>query len=163
MGFKNLLIIIFAGLLFAQVNASSKKLPKPPKPDLSMARDTIRIAGVDLVLETYLWRDFMPVSPKDGKQLRAVVNLIPVNQPNLPPEVVMDKIWIIKDKETWSDSLSYVGQKMPTANLPKLEMMAQGGPKWEPGTLVKVIVRVKDQQGKIYLLQAKDQEIHRTV
>ena len=163
MSLKNLLLILLAGLFVSQVSASSKKPPKPPKPDFSSAQDTIRIAGVQLILETYLWRDFMPVSPKDGKPLRAVVNLIPVNQPNLPPEVVMDKIWIIKDKETWSDSLSYVGQKMPTANLPKLEMMAQGGPKWEPGTLVKVVVRVKDQQGKIYLLQAKDQEIHRTV
>ncbi len=163
MGFKNLLIIIFAGLLFAQVNASSKKPPKPPKMDLSTARDTIRIAGVDLILETYLWRDFMPVSPKDGKPLRAVVNLIPVNKPSLPQDVMMDKIWIVNDQETWSDSLSYVGQKVTGAKLSKLEMMVQGGPKWEPGTLVKVIVQVKDDQGKIFLLQAKDQPIHRTV
>lgn len=163
MSLKNLLIILMAGLFITQVNASSKKPPKPPKPDLSSAQDTIRIAGVQLVLETYLWRDFMPVSPPDGKPLRAAVNLIPVNSENLPPNITMDKIWIINGKEIWSDTLTYTGQKTSGTNIPTLKMMAQNGPKWEPGSLVKVIVRVKDDQGKIYLLQAKDQEIQKTV
>ncbi|MEJ2050588.1 MAG: hypothetical protein P8Y60_12265 [Calditrichota bacterium] len=163
MSLKNLLFILLAGLFVSQVSASSKKPPKPPKPDLSSAQDTIGIAGVQLILETYLWRDFMPVSPPDGKPLRAVVNLIPVNSETLPPNITMDKIWIINGKEIWSDTLNNAGQKVAGANLPKLEMMAQNGPKWEPGSLVKVIVRVKDDQGKTYLLQVKDLPIHKTV
>ena len=163
MSLKNLLLILLAGLFVSQVSASSKKPPKPPKPDLSSAQDTIGIAGVQLILETYLWRDFMPVSPPDGKPLRAAVNLIPVNNENLPPNITMDKIWIINGKEIWSDTLNNAGQKVSGENLPRLKMMAQNGPKWEPGTLVKVIVQVKDDQGKIFLLQAKDQPVHRTV
>ena len=163
MSLKNLLIILLAGLFVSQVSASSKKPPKPPKPDLSSAQDTIGIAGVQLILETYLWRDFMPVSPPDGKPLRAAVNLIPVKNENLLPNITMDKIWIINGKEIWSDTLNNAGQKVSGENLPRLKMMAQNGPKWEPGSLVKVIVRVKDDQGKIYLLQAKDQQIQKTV
>lgn len=142
--------------------ASAKKPPAPEKQNLSAAKDTIQIEGVKLILETYLWRDFMPVAPPGGKPLKAVIDLLPVNKEKLPAGIDIDKFWIINNQETWSDTLKHVGQKIPSENLIKMEKMAEKGPKWQPGNFVKVIVRIKDNNSITHLLKAENQLIHRT-
>ena len=130
--------------------------------ELKSAPDTVQIKKVGVVLETYLWRDFMPVSPPDGKPLRAAVSLVPVNTTYLPEALDARRIWIIFGEEVWSNSLSAVSPAEPGQPVTKLEKTAANGPKWGPGVEVTVVVEILDKEGKTYLLRADHQTIHRT-
>jgi hypothetical protein len=130
--------------------------------ELKSAPDTVQIKKVGVALETYLWRDFMPVSPPDGKPMRAVVTLIPVQNESLPAGIDASRIWVICKEETWSSQLSAVSPAEPGLPATRLEKTAANGPKWGPGVEVTVVVEILDKEGKTYLLRADHQTIHRT-
>jgi len=154
------ILIAISGL---QITFAGSQKPKDYTPDqLKMAVDTLRIQNVEIALETYLWRDFMPQSPPDGKPLRAVITVVPVDQEFLPADIDADKLWIINGQEVWAATLQSVRENLPTENRAKLEKMAHEGPKWGPGTVVTVVVQIIDQKGHSRLLKASHQLIHRT-
>jgi hypothetical protein len=142
---------------------SGKKTGEPTIKELIAAEDTIRLDGTQIVLKAYLWRDFMPISPPNGRPLQAVVTLLPVNSDYLPADIDVQKIWIIYQEELWSSPLSAVRPVAADQALTSLEKTADNGPKWEPGIEVTVVVQVIDKKGNIYLLKAEQQTIHRTV
>jgi len=149
--------------LYLSTGYSSGKKPRDLTiKDLISAPDTIQVEKVGVVLETYLWRDFMPVSPPDGKPLRAVVTLLPVHSKHLPADIDAKKIWIIQGEEVWSNSLSAVSPAESDQLVIRLEKTAANGPKWGPGIEVIVVVEIHDKEGNIYLLKAEHQPIHRT-
>jgi len=159
---RSLSMILIFTLCF-QISFAGSRKPKDYTPDqLEKAADTLMIHEVKLAIETYLWRDFMPQSPPDGKPLRAAVSVIPINKEFLPEGIDADKLWIINGQEVWSATLKSVRENISTENLTKLEKMAHDGPKWGPGISVTVVIQIIDQQGNSYLLKAKDQLIHRT-
>jgi hypothetical protein len=45
---------------------------------------------------------------------------------------------------------------------PTLHVLASGGPKWDPGTVVDVVVRLRDGSGAAWYLGVKGQTIQRT-
>ena len=147
---------------FSSGYSSGKKSRDFTIRELISAPDTVQIKKVRVVLETYLWRDFMPVSPPDGKPLRAAVSLVPVNTAYLPEAVDAQKIWVIYGEEAWANSLSAVSPAEPGMPLTRLEKTAANGPKWGPGVEVTVVVEILDGEGKTYLLKADHQTIHRT-
>jgi len=156
--FSLIFCFVCAHLLFA----GSRK-PKDYTPQqLKSAEDTLLIQNTKLVLDTYLWRDFMPQSPPDGKPLRAAINVIPVVNQFIPDGVHADKFWILNEEEVWSGPLKSVREDLPAQNRVKLEKVAQGGPKWGPGISVTVVIQIIDQDGKSYLLKTSNQQIHRT-
>lgn len=161
-----LLYLFFVCVLL--LNSISLSLAGSRKPadknikELLAAADTVTISQTVVVLETYLWRDFMPVSPPDGKPLRAVVNLVPVNTDIIPAEVDLVKLWVISENTVWSTGLQIVGEPDLSRPQPKIEKMASGGPKWGPGITVTVLVQIEDPEGDYYLIKAEDQMIHRT-
>jgi hypothetical protein len=162
---KPCFLIGFSFLLCSYLSMAYSSGKKPRDftiKDLNAAPDTIQVEKIRIALETYLWRDFMPVSPPDGKPLRAVISLVPVNNNNLPGTIDAQKIWIIYAENLWSDSLSAVGPAEPAQPLTKLEKTAANGPKWGPGVEVTVVVEILDKKGKTYLLRADHQIIHRT-
>jgi hypothetical protein len=130
--------------------------------ELLGAADTISIGATKVVLETYLWRDFMPISPPDGKPMRAVVTLVPLNAETIPAEVDMVKMWVISNQTVWSSGLEIVGEPDLSVPQPKIEKKASGGPKWGPGITVTVLVQIRDPNGDYHLIKADDQMIHRT-
>lgn len=154
----NLILCLFLSI----GNSSGKKHQDLTIKDLISAPDTIQIENVGVVLETYLWRDFMPVSPPDGKPLRAVVTLLPVHSEHLPADIDAKKIWIIQGEEVWANLLSTVSPAEPDHPVIRLEKTAANGPKWGPGIEVIVVVEIHDKEGKTYLLKAEHQPIHRT-
>ena len=159
---RSLSLIMICTVCFQIMFAGSRK-PKDYTPDqLEKAANTLTIHKVELTRETYLWRDFMPQSPPDGKPLRAAITVVPVNQKFLPADINADKLWIINGQEVWSTTLQSVRENMPTENLTKLEKMAREGPKWGPGISVTVVIQIIDQKGNSHLLKAGDQVIHRT-
>jgi hypothetical protein len=155
--------MIMICLLSLQFLFASSRKPKDYTPDqLEKAPDTLTIRNLELTLDTYLWRDFMPQSPPDGKPLRASITVISANQEFLPADIDADKLWIINGQEVWSTSLQSVRENLPSEKITRIEKMARGGPKWEPGTWVTVVIQIMDQQGNSHLLKVKDQLIHRT-
>jgi hypothetical protein len=126
------------------------------------APDTLSIEGITVTLETYLWRDFMPVSPPGGQPLRAVITVVPKHSKYLPAGLVAKRIWVFKGNEHWTSQLEKTGTSSPAQPLTRLERSASGGPKWEPGTHATVVVQLLDKEGKDYFLRAEEQPIHRT-
>jgi hypothetical protein len=156
---------IFLSLTGFLVGICCSKHPEPADSLLQKvesAPDTLSIGGITMTLETYLWRDFMPVSPPGGQSLRAVITVVPVNSEYLPAGLQVDRIWIFKGKEHWTSQLDKTSTYSPAQPLTRLERTASGGPKWKPGTHVTVVVRLLDTEGKEYFLRTEGQPIHRT-
>jgi hypothetical protein len=153
-----LTVMMFPLLLTAGCRKPADKNIK----ELLAAKDTVSIGQTQLKLESYLWRDFMPTSPPDGKPMRAAVTLVPVNAEKIPAEVDLVKLWVISDQTVWSTELQQVGSPDTTKSQPKIEKTASDGPKWGPGITVTVLAQIKDPQGNYHLIKADNQMIHRT-
>lgn len=160
----NTLYCFLLAILFLSVNltAGTKTSERLSLKKLLSAPDTLIVAGQRLVLSAYLWRDFMPISPPDGKPLRAVVTIKPVDAEYLPPGIDADQVWVIYRQEIWSQPLESVSGTVPQERLKILEKVARDGPKWGPGVYVTVVVQIRDPQGKTHLLKAERQFIERT-
>lgn len=129
---------------------------------LLSAPEVVEIGGQKLKMETYLWRDFMPMSPPDGKPLKASVAILPLDGKPIAANLDAVRIWVIKDKEIWQEQLQGVGRNLPAMGQLRFEKMADNGPKWETGIAVTVVVELRDQSGQKWLLKAADQKINRT-
>ncbi len=136
--------------------------PSVPPDELLSAPEKIIIDGREFILETYMWRDFQPVSPPDGKPLIAIAWITAVDSLAIPATLDATRLWVIKDHEVWETAFydedrSYVPDY-------KLEKIAREGPKWGPNITVDVVVRVVDKRnGRQYLLRASEQYIGMTV
>jgi hypothetical protein len=126
------------------------------------APEQIEIDGREYILETYLWRDFMPISPPDGKPLIALIWVTATDSLAFPSSIDANRLWVINDELVWETEFS-------DENLPKdpnrkhqLEKIARDGPKWGPNIQVEVVVQVVDGENNTYLLRASDQWIYRT-
>ncbi len=134
-------------------------LAGPVPPELRMASATVRLAGKDLRLSTYLWRDFMPISSPDGNPLIALMRVFTADSTEFPKSVSADRVWVIYGDQAWASTLEESPRQPGT---PEIALVARKRPKWGPDVNVDVVVRLRDAQGKDYLLLARDQTIHRT-
>jgi hypothetical protein len=135
-------------------------LVAPSFEELSSAPEQIEIKDRTYTLEVFLWRDYMPISPPDGKPLIASIRITANDSLNFPASVNADKIWVIKNSgEIWETAFTSE-QPTPPHNY-QLEKIAREGPKWEPNTHVDVVVRVTCE-GNTYLLRAANQTINQT-
>jgi len=124
------------------------------------AAESVAAAGATLRLDTYLWRDFMPVAPPDGQPLRAVLRITTADSSAFPPALRADAAWVLNGGAVWATWLEEARPRTPGD--PTLEVGAQGGPKWGPGIEVDVVVRLRGVAGAAGYLRARDQLIHRT-
>jgi len=126
---------------------------------LEGAPETIEIGDREFTLETYLWRDFFPVCPPDGRPLVAKTSVVGSGEERFPSYLDADYVWVINGEEVWGDPL--VDEGAP-GDENELVRVARDGPMWKPLIHVDVVVRVVDAKGNTYLLRAADQEIHLT-
>ncbi len=128
---------------------------------LLSAPERIEIYGRNFVMQTYLWRDFMPGEHIEGSSLYAVIKVIATDTLEFPSSIDADKLWVIKDrKEVWETGFLKVSRE-PHRNY--LQKMAVNGPKWGPFIYVDVVVRIVDREkNNVYFLKASNQWIHRT-
>ena len=136
--------------------------PDIPIGQLLTSPDTIVVMGGKLFLTTYLWRDFQPISPPDGKPLIALAWVAPTDSRQLPHSLGMDAIWIINGQEAWRSDFTNEPVSPDPLHPNSIGRIARNGPKWGPGISVTVVVRVTDGYGNVYLLRASNQMIHRT-
>ncbi len=132
----------------------------PEGADIVSAPEQVDVASRQYTLGTYLWRDFMPVSPPDGKPLIAKVMILATDLQPFPFDLDADRLYVINGEEAWVVDLpARQGPLLPDFQLDKI---ARDGPKWGPAITVDVVVRLVETGGGGYLLRAADQMILRT-
>jgi hypothetical protein len=136
---------------------SPRLAPLPPQ--VRSASEKVVLGGVTVRLETYLWRDFQPVSPPDGKPLMAVLRVRSVDGAAVPSTTRADSVWIINGATTW---VAGVLPASTAGDTTYIEVFARDGPKWGPGIHVHVVLRVRDGSTPPVLLRSTAQPIHRT-
>lgn len=135
------------------------QVPAMTLAQLTSAPETLDLPQQDYRLETYLSRDFMPVSPSDGRPLRASVTLVSADRQPIPGDVKLIYIWIVNGDRVWSTKFS----DKPIVSDYAIQRLAGGGPKWGPDISVEVIVGVTIGSSELRLVRASAQPIHRTM
>ena len=126
---------------------------------LKSAPLTVVADGQRLTSSAALWRDFMPISPPDGKALAAGIRIATEDGSPVSPRVVVDTTWVVHGSEVWQATPE---QRPRIETSPAYEVVARDGPKWGPGVSVDVVVRLTDSGGRKTLLRAADQMIRGT-
>ena len=153
------LVVVLVGIalyfLFIQRTPSTVSLQ-----DLQAAPEEIEIDDTEYTLETDLWRDFMPISPPDGKPLVAVIKVEAPGETAIRSKIDATRLWVVKGKEIWETELA--NEEGSTIG-DTLKKIGRDGPKWGPGISVDVVVKIIDlKSGTDYLLKASNQYIHRS-
>jgi len=158
--------LVLTALVWTLASACvSDGLVAPPRlvpitSDLRNAPQQTTLGGVTLRLETYLWRDFQPITPPDGEPLIAVLRVKSVDGTSVPAALQADSAWIINGDLAWATAVGEERSRGADASF--FEVVARDGPKWGPGIEVAVVVRLRDGAGHRVLLQARGQVINRT-
>ena len=141
--------------------------PPRPTPPANVAADvaiegrSYRISAASPAGATVLWRDFMPVSPPDGRPLVASIRVESADGAPFPQDITVDHVWVY-GPSTWETAPTEV-RRSPEAGTPpsQLEVVARDGPKWNPGTKVDAVIRLRSKTG-IYFLRLAGITIERT-
>ncbi|MCL5029626.1 MAG: hypothetical protein M1480_11505 [Bacteroidetes bacterium] len=155
--------IVLISIVFLLVQCSNPVSSPPfvPIEKLLSAPDTISIEGKNIYLSTFMWRDFMPISPPDGKSLIVIAKIETVDSSKISSSIIADAIYIVNDNQVWK---SYLRDESPGSDLIKpyrIVKIARDGPKWGPRIYVDVVVRLRVNLN-IYLLKASKQYIGAT-
>ena len=145
------------------VSCRNPVTPSVPLRDLRSAPLAVEINGRSFTLETFIWRDFMPGGQGPwGSLLMAVVYLTAVDGQSFPADIDADRIWVLRGDEVWEEVLSDGARPRDSVHIYQLERRADGGPRWDVGAEVDVVVRVTVAGGAPRLLRATKQIISRT-
>ncbi|MEJ2252147.1 MAG: hypothetical protein P8Y70_11050 [Candidatus Lokiarchaeota archaeon] len=122
------------------------------------ATEDVKIGNIALSLETYIWRDFMPITPPDGKPLTVIIKIHAQNVSEFPTTLSIERIWII-NKLSINSTLATNEFRIYNNTY---EMVFRDGPKWGPGIKIDVVVKLKYYDLSFYYLKASNQTIYRT-
>jgi len=140
--------------------------PVSAPPDINIetllsAPETLDIENHSITLSTYMWRDFQPISPPNGKPLIALVYIETVDSSLISSSVNAEAIYIVYNNQMWKSFFSEENLPPSEYKLFRIVKIARDGPKWGPRIYVDVIVRIK-VGNNYYLLRANKQYIGRT-
>lgn len=125
--------------------------------ELKASPEAIVIGNNSLLLETYLWRDFMPDGNTGGSALFSVNKLTGDVGAAIPESISLKKQYVIKGDEIWISDYSEV--RNSPANV--LEGVVRDGPEWGPDINVDVVCEF-EREGQTFRILAKSQKIHAT-
>jgi hypothetical protein len=111
---------------------------------LDDAPTRIQVDGRELTLDTYLYRDFMPVSPPGGKPLVAGLKVRTVDGSPLPAGIRAERVSVRYQDEVWTVP---VVLEHPSPLPGVLDVVARDGPRWGPGVNVDVVLHLRDGAG----------------
>jgi len=126
------------------------------------AVETLTIGSSSFVLDAYLWRDFMPISPENGKPMISINWLVSTDFVKIPENISMVKQYVFFEDEIW---VANYENEAPTPSLPeyKLERISRNGPKWGPNVYVDIISQIRDSKtNKDYYIERKNVFVART-
>jgi hypothetical protein len=150
---------LLASLTVCSSDSDSTIRPSPID-DTASLPTVIAVGDHSYRLETYLWRDFMPIAPPDGQPLVALARLVEVDSLAIPAGVELSYLWVYYQGDVWATPFV----DPPVAGTPPyiIERAARNGPKWGPGVKVDVVLEFITP-GKIpHLVLAKEQFVNRT-
>lgn len=128
-------------------------------PDIAAVPETLTVESRSYIVESFLWRDFMPVCPPNGDPMIAHIRVIAIDSLAVPPGSDAVYLWVFKNGEMWG---SYFTDERLYYEMPyELVRIARCGPKWETGILVDVVVKVMIGDA-CYFLKEEDVRIVRT-
>jgi len=159
---RNLIIVILAVFVLISGCEYLKAGTKVSIDELLSAPEEIEIANRRYVLEADLWRDFMPISPPDGKPLISQIWVTATDLLEFPQSIDADRIWVVNGRDVWEAGFSDEERPQYLSRKHQLNKVARKGPKWGPGIKVDVVVRVIDGKNNTYLIRSSDRSIHRT-
>jgi len=126
------------------------------------ADETLTIGSNSFVLEAYLWRDFMPICPPNGKLMISINWLVSTESAKIPDNISMVKQYVFYKDSVWVSNYENV---IPTPSLPenKKEGVSRNGPKWGPNIYVDIISQIHDSKtNQDYFIEQKNVLIHKT-
>ncbi len=156
---KRLIYIILIAFTSCSLNEDSSP-PDITVEQLLSASDTIYLNTKKIFMTTYIWRDFQPISPPDGKPMNIIIYINSSDSSSIQGSYDADAIWVVYCNQIWKSWLSDEPQASNEKN--QIVKIARNGPKWGPNAYVDVIVRLYDNKGNPYLLKATKQWIYRT-
>ena len=149
--------VFLAGFL----GAGCKPPPLPPPLETlrnAPAGETLE-GGTAVTLYAYLWRDFMPASPPDGKPLIASLEVRAVNPAALPTDLSIEAAFVVLGDEVWSSSPQVEGT-CPSPDC--IRAISREGPRWGPDVTVDVVVQIASGSSPSVLLRQPGVPISRT-
>jgi len=161
----NVILSLMLALMPALLGQTKPDSSVPIK-DLRNAPATVVIDNRSLHLSAYPWRDFMPGN--GGSPLMVAVKIASDDKQPLPSGIRMDRVWVLYGEQSWDVAVRgrIPGQDqdmlIKCPNSPVCEISVRGGPMWEPGVYVDVVLRFIDSAGKEYFLQAPNQRVKAT-
>ena len=126
------------------------------------AVDTLTIGSNSFVLDAYLWRDFQPISPENGKPMISINWLINIGMVRIPDNISMVKQYVFYNDDVW---IADYENEVPAPSLPeyKIERISRNGPKWGPNIYVDIISQIHDSQSnKDYYIKLGNVYVIRT-
>lgn len=148
---------MFLALTLAALCGCGHELPTEPLGDsleqLRGAPASVTLDGVPFTLQAFVNRDFMPVS---DTRLRVFLNIHTPPGMVVPLTVFADRVWVTNGAEIWASSL----QNNPDQG--RNAYFARGGPTWDIGTTVDVVVQLRNIDGRTALLALRGGRIDRS-
>lgn len=159
---RSLTLLIFLSLVIfsckKDIDDSNFYKNVPLASELRLSSDTIMVGENTLALNTYVYRDFMPVAEEDGSPMISVCMLADIDSLFLLSQVSMKKQFVIHGDLVWSVDF----ERTTETSAYSMEGVSSGGPKWGPQINVDVVCEFS-YNGKLYgRIIARDQKIHRT-
>ena len=152
------IVVIPIALLMLERTNTNPKWYYTIDPGIFTASEEIEIKDITYTIETYMWRDFMPISPPDGKPLIVIIRVHAIGIDNYPLSTVIERLWLI-------DVLNIVSTQSSEeyrVDVNTFEMVFRDGPKWGPGISIDVVVKLISIDSGIYYLKAFSQLIEAT-
>lgn len=127
----------------------------------SKSYDTLIIDSNRFVLDAYLWRDFMPISPPGGKPMISINWLIDIDSTEIPDNIDLIEQYVIYNDSIWI--CTYEDEPRPAQPDYMIEKICREGPKWDTGIYVDVISKVHDYSSdRDYYIRIKSVYVERT-
>jgi hypothetical protein len=159
---SNLILItltLLLGLSVCQEEKVEDRIKNDPKfaEELRQSPESITIANNKLILSTYLWRDFMPISEENGSNMICINKVTEVDKIPILPNIILKKQYVILGNEIWT--ADYLEIRKISDFI--IEGIVRDGPKWGPSIEVDVVCEF-DYDGTAYRILSKSQLIGRT-
>lgn len=126
------------------------------EPCIFTASEEVNVGGITYSLQTYMYRDFMPISPPDGRPLIVIIRVHALGVDDFPLSTIIERLWLIDG----SNIISTLPTEEYSVDGNTLEMAFLNGPKWGPDIFVDVIVKLIDTDFS-FCVKAVDQPIHK--
>lgn len=140
-------VILFDKELISQLNSKS--------------HDTLVIGSNAYVLDVFLWRDFMPIAPPNGKPMKSINLLREIDSTEIPDNIDLIKQYVVYNDTIWISE--YDNEYSPDQLEYSIKKLSVEGPKWGPEIYVDVISNIHDSStDKDYFIRTKNVYVERT-